>query len=44
VTPAPERQRRAPDRGAAVGDGFPDQFGDIDDEIRFFLIWVTSDT
>jgi hypothetical protein len=26
--------------GASVGDGFPHQLGDIDDEIGFELIWI----
>ena len=26
--------------GVSAGNGFPDKFGDIDDEIGFVLIWV----
>jgi len=28
--------------GASVGDGFPDQLGDIDDQIRFLMICATG--
>jgi hypothetical protein len=27
---------------ALVRDGFPDEFGDVDDEIRFFLIRIAG--
>jgi hypothetical protein len=28
--------------GASFGDGFPDQLGDIDDEIRSGLTWIAG--
>ena len=28
--------------GMSVGDGFPDQFGDIDDKIGSGLVWIAG--
>jgi len=37
--PAQSGVRRETITGASAGDGFPDQFGHIDDQILFGLVW-----